>query len=146
MTAMANRPGDDDNRDDGDSEPLSAMDAFRERLRERFPDIRPYGEEDWDWTWADEGMEFLNAQDYAMAELRFQELIAAQPGHCDGYEGLALVYARTGRKDEALVLMDEAIRIAQLHAREGLLENEVVGELVGERDAIRAGEYDPQDD
>lgn len=111
---------------------------YLDRLRHQFPDIRPYGEDDWDWNWADEGMEALEAGDYGWAEYRFQQLIASQPNHCDGYEGLALVYRALGFKRQALILIEEALRIAQEHREKDWIDQEVVDEIRLERDMIRA--------
>jgi tetratricopeptide (TPR) repeat protein len=113
-------------------------DKFLKGLREQFPDIRPYGEDDWDWTWGDEGLEFLEAGDMGMAELRFQQLIAAQPESPDGYEGLALVYKQIRRKREAGILIDEAIRIAGILVEKGHTDSEVLDEMLLEQAEIRA--------
>lgn len=111
---------------------------YLDRLRHQFPDIRPYGEDDWDWNWADEGMEALEAGDYAWAEYRFQQLIASQPNHSDGYEGLALVYQALGFKRQALILIEEAFRIAKEHRQKDWIDQEVLDEIRLERERIRA--------
>ena len=111
---------------------------IRAELRARHPDIRPYGEDDWDWTWADEGMEYLASGDIGMAELKFQELIVAQPEHPDGYEGLALVREAAGRIVEAAVLIDEAARLAEQLLERGHIEAFVREEIGETRHRIRA--------
>ena len=82
-------------------------------LRKLFPEIRAYNEDDWDFTWCDEGYQFLEACDFGMAELTFQRVIAARPKDPDGYEGLAMVYKAIGHKHEAVVLIDEALKFAK---------------------------------
>ena len=111
---------------------------FLKGLREQFPDIKPYGEDDWDWTWGDEGLEFLEVGDFGMAELKFQQLIASQPGHPDGYEGLALVYKKMQRKREAGILIDEAIRIARSLLEKGHMDQDALDEMILEQAEIRA--------
>lgn len=122
-----------------ENDPFASIETFREGLRRRFPDIRAYGEDDWDWTWADEGMEFMEAGDFGMAELKFQQLIVAQPDHPDGYECLALLYGRLGHRREALVLIAEAVRIARQHVEKGLIDQEVLDEILAEQSDIATG-------
>jgi len=121
-----------------DNENNICGEKFLKGLREQFPDIRPYDEDDWDWTWGDEGLEFLEAGDFGMAELKFQQLIAAQPEHPDGYEGLALVYKQIQRKQEAVVLIDEAVRLAEVLMEKGHLDSEALDEMFMEQAEIRA--------
>ncbi len=73
--------------------------------------IKP-GEND-DLEWYDEGLDLLESNKIAEAELKFKELIVSQPESQDGYEGLALVYEKLGRKEEALYFIKEAINKAQ---------------------------------
>ena len=121
-----------------ENEENTCEDKFLKGLREQFPDICPYGEDDWDWTWGDEGLEFLEAGDLGMAELRFQQLIAAQPKHPDGYEGLALVYKQLQRKREAVILIDEAVRLAGILVEKGHIDSEVLDEMLMEQAEIKA--------
>ena len=117
-------------------EPIASLAALKNALRERHPDVRPYGEDDADWTWADEGMELMEAGDYGMAALKFEELICSQPDESDGYEGLALVYQALGRSEEALLLIKEAVRLARQHVEKGYMDREVLEEILEEQDAI----------
>ncbi len=104
----------------------------------QFPDIRPYDMDDWDFTWSDEGYQFLEACDFGMAELTFQRLIAVRPNDPDGFEGLALVYQALGMRDWAVMLIDEAFRLAGLRVETDLIDQEVLDEIVLERDRIYA--------
>jgi len=123
---------------------ITSAHQLRAALGRRFPEIRPYGEDDWDWTWADEGMDYLDAGDYAMAELKFQQVVVSQPDHCDGYEGLALLYQRIGSRREALILIDEAVRIARLHVNRGWMDPEVLEEIAAERESILGMPTEPE--
>lgn len=91
-----------------------------------------------DWTWMDEGLDFLEEGMIESAEIRFRELIVAQPEGADGYEGLALTYRETGDRKRALYFIDQAIARAQLAAEAGTLESEALDELFAERESIRA--------
>ena len=102
----------------------------------QFPDIRPYDMDDWDFTWSDEGYQFLEACDFGMAELTFQRLIAARPNDPDGFEGLALAYQALGIREWAVRLIDEAVRLARELANKQLLDAEVLDELLAEQGRI----------
>ncbi len=104
----------------------------------QFPDIRPYDMDDWDFTWSDEGYQFLEACDFGMAELMFQRVIAARPDDPDGFEGLALVYQALGIRDWAVRLIDEAIRLARQKQESDMLDAEVLAELSAEQERIYA--------
>jgi tetratricopeptide (TPR) repeat protein len=108
-------------------------DTYLKGLQEQFPDVKPYGEDDWDWTWADDGYQFLEACDFGMAELTFQRLIVARPQDPDGYEGLALVYQALGIREQALALIDEAVRLAGIHVDEDRLDPEALEEICEEQ-------------
>jgi len=105
-------------------------------LSEQFPDIKPYDEDDWDWTWADEGYQFLESCDFGMAELTFQRLIVARPEDPDGFEGLALVYQALGIRDQAQALIDEAVRLAEIHVADDRLDAEALEEMREEQQRI----------
>jgi tetratricopeptide (TPR) repeat protein len=102
---------------------------YLEGLRKQFPEIKPYDEDDWDWTWSDEGYQFLEACDFGMAELTFQRLIASRPDDPDGFEGLAMVYKALGHKHQAVTLIDEAVRLAKMRCSQGHIDEEVLREI-----------------
>lgn len=111
-----------------DREKLPA-DKYLKGLRKLFPEIRPYNEDDWDFTWCDEGYQFLEGCDFGMAELTFQRLICARPKDPDGYEGLAMVYKAIGHKYEAVILIDEAVKLAKKQYADEYLDEEVLREI-----------------
>jgi len=129
-------------------------DTYLKGLQEQFPDVKPYGEDDWDWTWADEGYQFLEACDFGMAELTFQRLIVARPQDPDGYEGLALVYQALGIRAQAQALIDEAVRLAEIHVADDRLDEDALEEMLEEQQRIqdmpehpvRMRSADPDDD
>lgn len=110
--------------------------TYLKGLQEQFPDVKPYGEDDWDWTWADEGYQFLESCDFGMAELTFQRLIVARPQDPDGYEGLALVYQALGIRAQAQALIDEAVQLAEVHVGEDRLDVEALEEMREEQRRI----------
>jgi tetratricopeptide (TPR) repeat protein len=119
-------------------EPFTSIAELRDRLQKEIPDIRPGGADDWDWTWADEGMDLLETEDYLLAERKFQELILARPDDCDGYEGLALVYQAMGCKREAGLLIDHAVRIAEKLVAKDHIDQEVLDAILAEQQQIQA--------
>jgi len=128
--------------------------TYLKGLQEQFPDVKPYGEDDWDWTWADEGYQFLEACDFGMAELTFQRLIVARPQDPDGVEGLALVYQALGIREKAEALIDEAVRLAEIHVEDDRLDEDALEEMLEEQQRIhdmpdrpvRMRSSDPDDD
>jgi len=98
-------------------------------LRKLFPEIRPYNEDDWDFTWCDEAYQFLESCDFGMAELTFQRVIVARPKDPDGYEGLAMVYKAIGHKYEAVILINEAVRLAKKRFAEEYIDEEVLRDI-----------------
>jgi len=81
-------------------------------------------------------MAFLKAGEYKKAERKFKELILADPEHHDGYEGLALTYHRLGRREEAIILINEAVRLARIFLKEGSLDQGVMDEIMAEKEEI----------
>ena len=57
---------------------------FLKQLRQEMPHIKTNQEDDWDWY--GEGMEFLWNEELERAEKKFNALILSQPQHHDGYE------------------------------------------------------------
>lgn len=103
--------------------------AYLKGLRKLFPEIQPYAEDDWDWTWSDEGYQFLEACDFGMAEMTFQRLIASRPDDADGFEGLAMVYKALGHKPQAIILIDEAVRLAKIRFSEDAIDLETLEDI-----------------
>jgi tetratricopeptide (TPR) repeat protein len=111
-----------------------AINQLLAELKRAKPDIRAHEEDD--WTWADEGMDMIGNEDYLMAELKFQELILAQPEHFDGYEGLALTYQALGKQTEAVLLIDYAVHLCEDFVETDRADRAVLDELRGEQEAI----------
>lgn len=114
------------------------LETYLEKLREAFPDIKPYDMDDWDFSWADEGYQFLESCDFGMAELTFQRLVTARPNDPDGFEGLALVYQAIGIRKWAVLLIDEALRLAKKQVDADLLDQEALHEIRAEQERIHA--------
>jgi tetratricopeptide (TPR) repeat protein len=99
-----------------------------DRMRQEFPHIRPFEEEN-DIYWWNTGWDALKVNQLAQAERIFKKLTLAQPEHFDGYYGLALVYQRRHRLDAAILFADEAIRLAEILFPQGDLDPITVEEL-----------------
>lgn len=111
-----------------------SIEMFLADLEQRHPNIRAHEEEDDDW-WQ-KGMGMLRSDDLEGAEKKFEQLILAEPEHHDGYEGLAVVYRRKGRKDEALLLIEHALTLARGFLEEGTLDQEMLDEMEEEKRKI----------
>ncbi len=96
--------------------------ALKLWMRGRHPKIRAHREEDEEWY--NEGLDLLEAGRVGLAENKFQKLILSQPKHFDGYEGLAQVYVKTDRRNEARLLMDYALELAAVFIAEDSLSPE----------------------
>ena len=103
------------------------IERFLTELKKTHPNIRAHEEDDDDW-WQ-EGMGMLRSDDLDGAEEKFEQLILAEPEHHDGYEGLAVVYRRKGRKDEALLLIEHALTLARGFFEEGTLDQEILDKM-----------------
>jgi tetratricopeptide (TPR) repeat protein len=110
------------------------IERFLAELKQRHPNIRAHEEDDDDW-WQ-EGMRMLRSGNLEGAEKKFEQLILVEPEHHDGYEGLALVCQRKGRKDEALLLIEHALTLARVFFEEGTLDQEILDEMEEEKREI----------
>jgi len=110
------------------------IERFLAELKQRHPNIRAHEEGDDDW-WQ-EGMRMLRSGNLEGAEKKFEQLILVEPEHHDGYEGLALVCQRKGRKDEALLLIEHALTLARVFFEEGTLDQEILDEMEEEKKEI----------
>ena len=110
------------------------IERFLAELKQRHPNIRAHEEDDDDW-WQ-EGMRMLRSGNLEGAEKKFEQLILVEPEHHDGYEGLALVCQRKGRKDEALLLIEHALTLARFFFEEGTLDQEILDEMEEEKREI----------
>lgn len=102
---------------------------YLKQIKEEISYIRPY--ENDDLAWYNEGMKLLRNDQLEAAELKFKELLMSQPQHHNGYHGLALVYQKRGRKEEAVFFMQEAIGKAEKFLDQGTLDQEALDWLEG---------------
>jgi tetratricopeptide (TPR) repeat protein len=93
---------------------------YIKRIRKEINYLKPHENDDLEWY--EEGLSLLDAGRLIEAEQKFKELIVSQPDAQDGYEGLALVYERLGRKDEALYFIREAFNRAKKFIKKQFLE------------------------
>lgn len=113
---------------------MENRDAFKEIKRE-IDDIVPFEEDDDEWQ--AEGYCFLKGKRFKHAERKFQELIAAQPNHHDGYEGLGFVYNAMGKKDKAIFFMRRAVEIARSFLEDDSIDVEVISEMEDNLNSIK---------
>ncbi|OGV62836.1 MAG: hypothetical protein A2283_02720 [Lentisphaerae bacterium RIFOXYA12_FULL_48_11] len=109
---------------------------FVKNLLKKYPDIKPHKEDDWDWTWSDEGYDAMEGGDFSLAEYKFEQLIVAEPDHLEGYEGLALTYQAEGRKSEAIILIDHAVKLANKLLKLDGIDREALNEIIVEQREI----------
>ncbi|MDD4872507.1 MAG: hypothetical protein PHR77_18310 [Kiritimatiellae bacterium] len=109
---------------------------FLKKLLKKYPDICPHKEDDWDWTWADDGFDSLEIGDYLQAEYMFEQLIVSQPDYFEGYEGLALVYQAEGKMSEAILLIDHAVKLANRLFKKDGLDREALNDIIKEQRQI----------
>ncbi len=110
------------------------IERFLAQLKRKHPHLRAYEEDDLDW-WED-GMTMLELGDLKGAEKKFEQLILAEPEHHDGYEGLAMVYQRKGKKEEALLLIEHALTLAKGFFEDGTLDQEILDEMEEKKQKI----------
>ncbi len=55
---------------------------------------------------------FLREGNLAEAERCYRDVLASQPGQFDAVHGLAILHAQSGRVQEALPLVEQALQIA----------------------------------
>ena len=109
---------------------------FVKKLLKKHPGIKPHKEDDWDWTWADEGYDAMEGGDYSLAEYKFEQLIVSQPDHFEGYEGLALAYQAENRSSEAIILIDHAVKLAGRFLKIEGIDRETYADLLAEQQQI----------
>jgi tetratricopeptide (TPR) repeat protein len=108
--------------------PQRTLDVQLRAIRLEFPKIRPYQEEN-DLQWWNDGLAALQANQLTRAEQVFKQLVLAQPEHFDGYYGLAQVYQRQHRLDQAILFADEALRLGQVFLNDGSLDPSTLEEM-----------------
>jgi thioredoxin-like negative regulator of GroEL len=110
-----------------------AIDHLKE-IQKEFSHIRAHEEDDLEW-W-NEGLDLLDQEKFAEAETRFKMLVMSQPGHSDGFEGLARVYTKMKRTKEAKYFINLAAERAQNSVRSGFMDQEVLDIILEQKKAI----------
>ena len=108
---------------------------YLQQVQAQFAHITPDSEDDMEW-W-NEGLDLIDQGDLDKAEERFKMLVMSQPDNFDGYQGLALVYTKMNRQEEALYFSDLAVEKAtQLH-EEGYIDQALLDYVRQTRHSIR---------
>ena len=110
------------------------IETIRSWIKGRHPKIRRHQEDDLEWF--NEGNALLRKGSFGLAENKFQKLVLSQPNHPDGYMGLAWVYAKTERLNEARILMDYALDLARMSVAQGEMDQGVVEWMMEERQSM----------
>ena len=113
----------------------TTLDGHLRRMRKEFPNIRPFAEED-DINWWNDGLDAMRANQLQRAEKIFKKLVLAQPEHFDGYYGLAQVYHHQHLIPQAILFVDEALRLALPFLEDGSLEPIGMQQLKDFRDQL----------
>ena len=98
---------------------------YLQQIQAEFAHITEHGEDDLEW-W-NEGLDLINRGNLDQAEERFKMLVMSQPDNFDGYEGLAMVYAKLNRLEEALYFSDLAVEKATRLHQKGYIGQVVLG-------------------
>jgi len=97
------------------------------QVKKEMNHIKPHEEDDFDWAF--EGQKFLTEGKINLAEKKFKELVASEPEHHDGFEGLAYVYYYIGEKEKALWFMRKAVNLARKFLANNSIDIEVIDEM-----------------
>ena len=98
-----------------------------QQIQAEFAHITAHDEDDLEW-W-NEGLDLIGQGKLEQAEERFKMLVMSQPDHFDGYEGLAMVYTKLNRLEEALYFSDLAVEKATRLYQDGSID-QVILDLV----------------
>ncbi len=115
--------------------PLST--DYLQQIQEQYAHITLDGEDDMEW-W-NEGLNLIDRGDLEKAEDRFKMLVVSQPDNFDGYQGLALVYAKLNRLEEALYFSNLAVDKATKLHKEGYIDQAVLAHVQKTRRSIADG-------
>lgn len=108
---------------------------YLQQIQAQFAHITPDGEDDMEW-W-NEGLDLMDQGDLDKAEERFKMLVVSQPDNYDGYEGLALVYTKMNRLEQAFYFSALAVEKAtQLH-EQGYIDQAVLDQVRQTRNSIK---------
>lgn len=113
------------------------MDNLKE-IRQEFPKIVAYGENDLDWD--NQGYQHLKEKELNKGEMLFKKLCLSQPEHSDGFAGLAHTYYLKGEKEKSLWFMAEAIKRARFFVEEGSMDREVLEMMKDDYEKIKNNE------
>lgn len=100
---------------------------YLQQIQAEFAHITAHDEDDLEW-W-NEGLDLIGQGKLDQAEERFKMLVMSQPDNFDGYEGLAMVYTKLNRLEEALYFSDLAVEKATRLYQDGSID-QVVLDLV----------------
>ncbi len=107
---------------------------YLQQIQAEFAHITADGEDDLEW-W-NEGLDLIGQGKLEQAEERFKMLVMSQPDNFDGYEGLAMVYAKLNRLEEALYFSDLAVEKATRLYQDGYIDQVVLGLVQKTRQSI----------
>ena len=125
--------------DEGVSEKLKTKpeNNYIEEFRKEFPKIRPFGENDWEWS--DKAYACLRKGSINEAKKLFKKLCLSQPNHYDGFQGMACVYYREKNVDVAKWFISEAVKKAREFLKDDSIDSEIVDQIIAIQKRIESG-------
>jgi len=97
---------------------------YLKQVQDEYSQIKAYEEDDLEW-W-NEGLDLIKAGEFTDAEKKFKMLIMSQPENSDGYNGLAMVYSKMERFEEAEYFIDIAIEKVKKSIQAGETDKEML--------------------
>lgn len=102
---------------------------YIKQIREEFPNIIPFEDEENYINWHEKGFELLKADKLDQAEILFKKTLVIQPRHHNGPEGLAYVYYYKKEFEKAEYFMKHAINLARKFFKTDSIDIEVIEEI-----------------
>lgn len=111
--------------------------SYLEELKAKYPGIVPFEEDDDQWF--NLGLDALRASRLPLAEEYFGKLCLAQPGHHDGYEGLACTFYQKKEQKKAEFFMQKALEKARKFLEDDSIDIEIIEEMQEKYERILRG-------
>ncbi len=113
--------------------PFEVLEIFKmkyiKEIREEYPDILPFEDEENYIDWNEGGFELLKVDKFDEAEILFKKTLVIQPRHHNGPEGLAYVYYYKKEFEKAEYFMRHAINLAREFLKTNSIDIEVIEEI-----------------
>lgn len=108
---------------------------YLKEIQKEYSHVKPYEEDDLEW-W-NEGLDFIAEGKFGDAEKKFKMLVMSQHESHDGYNGLALVYSKIERFEEAEYFVDIAVEKAKESVKKGEADREILEMILNDKKEIQ---------